>query len=101
MYLGWTVSEMTIAKTDISIDSEYLKRDVTITLLLPEGSEITASINLLLLNDGQELENVRLADTFEVLYEAGMLKPVVVAAIHAGNERLHEYGVAGKPDFKQ
>jgi enterochelin esterase-like enzyme len=101
MYLGWTVSEMTIAKTDISIDSEYLKRDVTITLLLPEGNAIAEPLNLLLLNDGQELENVRLDDTLEVLYEAGMLKPVIVAAIHAGNDRLQEYGVAGRPDFKQ
>jgi enterochelin esterase-like enzyme len=30
-----------------------------------------------------------------------MLKPVAVAAIHAGSERVQEYGIAGKPDYKQ
>src|SRR3569833_145402 len=100
MYLGWNVSEMTITETEIPIDSDYLKRDVTITLLLPEDHDASEPLNLLLLNDGQETENLRLKDTLEVLYETGSLKPVVVAAIHAGNERLQEYGCAGKPDFK-
>jgi enterochelin esterase-like enzyme len=90
---------MTVAETEISIDSEYLKRPVTITLLMPEGAP-AMPLNLLLLNDGQETENLKLHDTLEVLYHAGLLKPVVVAAIHAGNERLQEYGVAGKPDYK-
>lgn len=100
MYLNWNVNEMTVAETEISIVSEYLKRDVTITLLMPEG-KLTQPLNLLLLNDGQEAENLSLNDTLEALYEAGLLKPVVVAAIHAGSERLQEYGVAGKPDYKQ
>jgi iron(III)-enterobactin esterase len=100
MYLNWNVNEMTVAETEISIDSEYLKRKVAVTLLMPEG-QLTEAVNLLLLNDGQEAENLRLNDTLEVLYDAGLLKPVIVAAIHAGTERLHEYGVAGKPDYKQ
>ncbi len=29
MYLNWNVNEMTVAETEISIDSEYLKRKVT------------------------------------------------------------------------
>jgi enterochelin esterase-like enzyme len=100
MYLSWNVNEMTVAETEITIDSEYLKRKVTITLLMPEG-ELTEPIHLLLLNDGQEAENLRLAETLDVMYEAGLLKPIAVAAIHAGAERLQEYGVAGNPDFKQ
>jgi enterochelin esterase-like enzyme len=99
MYLNWNVNEMTVAETEISIDSEYLKRKVTVTLLMPEG-ELTEPLNLLLLNDGQEAENLRLGETLDVLYDAGLLKPVVVAAISAGSERIQEYGVAGKPDYK-
>lgn len=99
MYLNWNVNEMTVAATEISIDSEYLKRKVTVTLLMPDG-EPTEPLNLFLLNDGQEAQNLKLSDTLEVLYDAGLLKPVVVAAIHADGARLHEYGVAGKPDYK-
>src|ERR1700761_2301115 len=100
MYLNWNVNEMTIAETEISIDSEYLKRDVAITLMMPEGYNAGDPLNLLLLNDGQEAENLKLHDTLEVLYDAGLLKPVAVVAIHADKERLQEYGVAGKPDYK-
>src|ERR1700744_1241879 len=100
MYLNWNVNEMTVAETEISLDSEYLKRKVTITLLVPDGA-LTEPLNLLLLNDSQEAENLKLRDTLEVLYDAGLLKPVAVAAIHADKERLQEYGVAGKPDYKQ
>ena len=100
MYLGRTVSEMSISATTITIDSEYLKRDVTITLLMPDELVSVEPINLLLLNDGQEMENIKLADSLSVLSEAGMIKPLIVVAVHAGNDRLHEYGVAGHPDFK-
>lgn len=100
MYLNWNVSEMTITETEIAIDSEYLKRDVKITLLLPESSEPSGPINLLLLNDGQEADNLNLPQILENLYNAGAIKPTIVAAIEAGNERLQEYGVADKPDYK-
>ena len=101
MYLNWNVSEMAVIENEITIESEFLKRDVTITLLLPDGREAGEPISLLLLNDGQETINLQLSETLENLYESGALKPVAVAAIHCGNDRLQEYGVAGKPDYKQ
>jgi enterochelin esterase family protein len=100
MYLSWNVNEMTVTKTEITISSETLKRDVTITLLLPGGNEPSGPLNLLLLNDGQEADHLRIGETLESLYNIGSLKPVIVAATHAGNERLQEYGIAGKPDYK-
>ena len=101
MHLSWIEKEMTLIETEIIIDSKSLDRAVTITLLVPGGYEVAEPFNLLLLNDGQEAENLRLRDTLESLYNAGVLKPVIVAAIHAGEERLQEYGTAGRPDFKQ
>lgn len=101
MYLNWNVSEMTVTQSEITIESEFLKRDVTITLLLPGGREAGEPISLLLLNDGQETVSLQLSETLENLYETGTVKPVAVAAIHCGNDRLQEYGVAGKPDYKQ
>ncbi|HTD98537.1 MAG TPA: alpha/beta hydrolase-fold protein [Mucilaginibacter sp.] len=101
MYPSWTVTAMDVTEKEITLNSDSLKREITVTLLMPEGYELSEPLNLLLLNDGQEAENLRLKETLENLYEAGQVKPILVAAIHAGDERLQEYGVAGKPDYKQ
>ena len=101
MYLSWIDNEMTLTETKITIDSDALKRGVTITLLLPEEDEITEPLNLLLLNDGQEADSLKIKESLENLYNYGAIKPVLVAAIHAGDDRLQEYGTAGIPDFKQ
>ncbi|WPU93560.1 alpha/beta hydrolase-fold protein [Mucilaginibacter sabulilitoris] len=101
MYWGWAETEMTITERNITIHSELLNREVTCKLLIPDEQEVTESLNLLLLNDGQELENLELSQTLEQLYNANRIKPVLVVAIHAGEERIQEYGVAGKPDFKK
>ncbi|MFD0793239.1 alpha/beta hydrolase [Mucilaginibacter litoreus] len=92
---------MRIEAQELIVNSTLLNRDVTCTLLMPEAGTIAEPLNLLLLNDGQELEALGLTDTLENLYERNCLKPLLVAAIHAGEERLQEYGVAGKPDFKK
>ncbi len=100
MYPGWLDTEMTITEQEITITSALLEREVTLTILKPEDSDIAESLNLLLLNDGQELESLGLKNTLETLYNTNRLKPVLVVAIHAGENRLGEYGIAGKPDFK-
>jgi enterochelin esterase family protein len=91
---------MDITEQEITIDSDSLKREVAITLLIPENYERSEPLNLLLLNDGQETENLKLKEALESLYKAGRIKPVLVAAIHATENRLQEYGTADKPDFK-
>lgn len=101
MYWGWAETEMTITEKNITIYSKLLNREVTCTLLIPDEQEVTESLSLLLLNDGQELENLELSQTLEQLYNTNRIKPLLVVAIHAGEERLQEYGVAGKPDFKK
>jgi enterochelin esterase family protein len=101
MYWNLPEMEITIVENKITINSDVLKREVTCTLLMPEENDITEPYNLLLLNDGQEAENLQLKDTLEELSSANRIKPLIVAAIHAGEERIQEYGVAGKPDFKK
>ena len=101
MYWGWAETEMTITEKNITINSALLNREVTCTLIMPDEQEITEPLNLLLLNDGQELENLQLLATLEQLYNTNRIKPVFVVAIHAGEDRIQEYGVAGKPDFKK
>jgi len=53
------------------------------------------------MNDGQESNNLFLKENLTNLINSNRIKPVVIAAIHAGEERLLEYGTAGKPDFKK
>ncbi len=101
MYWSWNVTEMDVTEQKITIDSDFINREVTVTLLLPGNFQQSEPLNLLLLNDGQEAENLRLKETLGGLYDTHFIKPVLVAAIHAGDNRLQEYGTAGKPDFKQ
>ena len=96
-----TGAEVKITVQEHIITSIALGREVTCTFLMPEEGVSAEPLNLLLLNDGQELENLKLVDTLENLYERNCIKPLFVVAIHAGDDRLQEYGIAGKPDFKK
>jgi enterochelin esterase family protein len=101
MYWSWPEKEMTITENKITLNSDHLKRDVTVTLFMPDERDIAEPVSLLLLNDGQEAESLRLKETLDELLNTNRIKPVLVVAIHAGEERLQEYGTAGKPDFKK
>jgi enterochelin esterase family protein len=97
----WNLPEMEIIEDEITISSKMLQRGVTCTLLVPGGYDATSPVSLLLLNDGQEAASLRIRETIEELLNTSRITPVVVAAIHAGEERLLEYGTAGRPDFKK
>lgn len=55
---------------------------------------------MLLVNDGQDLAQMGLEESLSILQNKWKIDPVVVVGIHAGEERLLEYGVANQPDFK-
>ena len=81
------------------LTSSFLKRDVEFKVYMPQqllGNEV---LNLLLLNDGQESDNLGLKETLQDMYAQGKIDPVVAVAITAGVDRIQEYGVAGNPDF--
>lgn len=99
MYYHVLNQAMTVTEEALIIDSVFLKREVTCSLLVPDVFNELNKINLLLLNDGQESDNLQLKTTLENLYDNQQIGPTIVAAIHAG-ERIQEYGVAGTPDFK-
>jgi enterochelin esterase family protein len=96
--LTGTAVEMNNTEQKLNIKSAHLNREVTCTLLRPVGAE---PVSLLLLNDGQEVENLGLQSCLQTLHERSNIDPVLAVAIHAGPERVQEYGVAGEPDFKQ
>lgn len=82
-----------------TLQSEFLQRSVEIDFYLPGPVEDPASLRLLLLNDGQNLEEMKLDAILRELYANQQISPVLVAGIHAGEARKMEYGVAGNPDY--
>lgn len=76
-----------------------LGRDVTIDFFCPPNTPGSAGINLLLINDGQNMEELGLEAILNGLYSDGLIEPVFCAAIHTGKDRKMEYGVSSQPDY--
>ncbi|MEK6782957.1 MAG: alpha/beta hydrolase-fold protein [Bacteroidota bacterium] len=82
------------------IHSKLLGRDTVVDIFLPFQYEKAGKhYPLLILNDGQDNETIRLKTTLEKLTFAKDIEDVIVVGIYAG-DRMQEYGVANKPDFK-
>jgi hypothetical protein len=86
-------------ETHDEIYSRHLQRKAKLTVLHTAPSPKDRSqFNLLILNDGQDMKKLRVRETLDSLYKKGVLKPLVVIGIDAG-DRNREFGVAGKPDY--
>ena len=80
--------------------SGFLERPVELSILLPPaGLAAPAPYPVLYLNDGQDLERLHLPATLATLYAQRAVRPFVIVAIHAGEQRVHEYGTAAYPDY--
>ncbi|MFN0292228.1 alpha/beta hydrolase [Pedobacter helvus] len=67
---------------------------------MPDNLLGNEKVNLLLVNDGQDLAQMGLDQSLSSLYEKWKIEPTVAVGISAGQERLLEYGIANRPDFK-
>lgn len=82
----------------LKLRSAFLDRKVKVRIYLPEEKgEITGT---LLLNDGQDMEQLRLVEILSGLINYEEFPRICVVAIHANEHRMKEYGIAGFPDFK-
>ena len=88
-----------IKQKEDGIYSRHLNEQVKLTVITTPMPDDKNSINLLLLNDGQDLDKLRVKAIVDSLYKLKLIQPLVVVGIHAGN-RMQEYGVAGKPDYQ-
>ena len=89
-----------IKETTDSIYSRHLQKHIPLTIISTPVPDDKQTFNLLLLNDGQDLEKLRVKKIVDSLYQKKELQPLVIVGI-AAVDRENEYGVAGYPDFKK
>jgi len=87
-----------IKQTDDSLYSRHLQRTVKLHILHTPPPSDRSLFNLLILNDGQDMEKLHVKETMDSLYKEGKLLPIVIIGVEAG-DRMQEYGVADKPDY--
>lgn len=83
-----------------AIASRFLKRYVIVDLYLPKNISDPGDLSLLLVNDGQNLEEIRFSSMLDQLIGSNQVAPVLAVGIHAGKNRKLEYGTAGVPDYE-
>ncbi len=91
------LNDSSFLKENTTLLSPALNREIIVDFYLPTVVEEPASLRLLLINDGQNMEEMGFASILREL--SGSIHPLLCVAIHAGTERKMEYGVAGQPDY--
>ncbi|MEO6489423.1 MAG: alpha/beta hydrolase-fold protein [Ferruginibacter sp.] len=87
-----------IKQQDDKIYSRHLQRHVKLTIISTSVPNDRSELNLLLLNDGQDIEKFHVKDILDSLVNKKLIRPLIIVAIHAG-ERMQEYGVSDIPDY--
>lgn len=79
--------------------SKFLDRPVIVDFYLPKAIEDPSALSLLLINDGQELQDIKFHLLLDEMLTSHQVQPVLCVGIHAGEERIEEYGTAKIKDF--
>jgi len=80
--------------------SSYLDREVKLDVYFPTNVLNLTDISLLLINDGQNLSEMKFANILEDLYQAYTIAPLLCVGIHCGKDRKNEYGTIDILDYK-
>ena len=94
------VNQTIVAVKNHSLPSRFLRRDVRIDSFMPCVPVQQDEMSLLLINDGQDMEELELADLLAGLYRQNEIRPVLCVGVHCGNDRKNEYGTAAVKDYK-
>ncbi|MEO5995074.1 MAG: alpha/beta hydrolase-fold protein [Chitinophagaceae bacterium] len=87
-----------IKREVVDIDSKLLQRSVKVECFLPTSVKNLSSLDLLLINDGQDMEEMGFGIMLEELISGNKIVPLLCVAIHAG-DRIMEYGTAAELDY--
>ena len=85
---------------DDEIYSRHLQRHVKLTVINTPVPDDKSTLNLLILNQGQNMEQLRVKEILDSLYNNHLISPLVIVGVHAGDS-LQEYGVAGIADYQK
>lgn len=88
-----------IKKQDDDIYSRHLQAHIKLTIISTPLPDDKSEMNLLLLNDGQDMEQLKVTETVTDLYKKGLIKPLLVVGVKAAS-RNDIYGAAGYPDYQ-
>ena len=88
-----------VLSENTTIHSRYLHRNVKIDFYIPKNIVDRTQLTLLLINDGQNMNELGLRKILDNLYFQNQITPILCAAIHAGQERKIEYGTAIRADY--
>ena len=88
-----------IKQTDDAVYSRHLQRHVQLAIINTPVPDDKNSFNLLLLNDGQDIDKLRVKEIIDSLYKKKSIQPLVVVAVKT-NDRMKELGIANYPDYK-
>src|SRR5258708_7035634 len=80
------------------IYTKLLQRNVAVEIMTPPEIDKNKRYPLLVLNDGQDSEAVRVKETVERLVAKKIIPEIIVVGVFAA-DRMQEYGVAFRSDY--
>lgn len=89
----------TILVEQKALTSHFLKRYVIVDVYLPKNVASPASLSLLILNDGQSLDEMPFAPLLNGLLESSQVAPLLCVGVHCNKDRIDEYATADALDF--
>lgn len=92
--------EQVISTETHTLSSLLLLRDVTLHIYFPSEHIASGEMNLLLINDGQDLEVMNFENILGGLYSNKEIAPLFCVGISCGKDRKNEYGTANFLDYK-
>ena len=94
------VKQKIITVQNHTVKSKFLRREVSVDFYVPEIVAGGEKPVLLLINDGQDMEKLGLAEMLTGLLERREIRPLLCVGIHCGDDRRNEYGTAATKDYK-
>jgi enterochelin esterase-like enzyme len=85
---------------NIILPSTFLEREVILDFYLPKNIAEPSTINLLLINDGQDLPKFHFQNMLDDLLKHNEIEPLLCIGIHCSSERRLEYGTTTYLDYK-
>jgi enterochelin esterase-like enzyme len=88
-----------IKETKDEIYSRHLQKHISLTVISTPVPKNKSDFNLLLLNNGEEMQKAGIGSILDSLYRKKVIKPLIIVGIDAFDPG-QEYGVAGFTDGK-